>query len=130
MAVKVDAQPAPKTERSIAIVEVNGYNITGILSDDSGKGIAVLFVLMLAGIIIMIIGYIGKFAANVIRMAISRQKEYLEGTATIAAVKLMCNDKWKKKGVFSPASFDSRIFYEALEAEGIEVKESDSKPLL
>ena len=57
-------------------------------------------------------------------------EEYLEGTATIAAVKLMCNDKWKKKGVFSPASFDSRIFYEALEAEGIEVKESDSKPLL
>ena len=39
-AVKVDAQPAPKTESSIAIVEVNGYNITGILSDDSGKGIA------------------------------------------------------------------------------------------
>ena len=40
VAVKVDAQPAPKTESSIAIVEVNGYNITGILNDDSGKGIA------------------------------------------------------------------------------------------
>lgn len=52
-------------------------------NEDSGKGIAVLFVLMLAGIIIMIIGYIGKFAANVIRMAISRQKEYLADASAV-----------------------------------------------
>lgn len=57
-------------------------------------------------------------------------EEYLEGTAVIAAVKLMCNEKWKKPGVFSPTSFDSSIFYEALTAEGIEVKETESKPLL
>lgn len=57
-------------------------------------------------------------------------EEYLEGTAIIAAVKLMSGDKWKKPGVFSPASFDSSIFFDALEAEGIEIKESDSKPLL
>jgi len=57
-------------------------------------------------------------------------EEYLEGTAIIAAVKLMCNDKWKKPGVFSTASFDSKIFFDALEAEGIEIKEAESKPLL
>ena len=57
-------------------------------------------------------------------------EEYLEGTAIIAAVKLMAGDKWKKPGVFSPASFDSSIFFDALEAEGIEIKESESKPLL
>lgn len=57
-------------------------------------------------------------------------EEYLEGTAIIAAVKLMCNDKWKKPGVFSPASFDSAIFYDALAAEGIEVKVTESKPLV
>lgn len=57
-------------------------------------------------------------------------EEYLEGTAIIAAVKLMSGDKWKKPGVFSPASFDSSIFFDALEAEGIEIKESESKPLL
>jgi uncharacterized protein YjdB len=39
-AVKVDAKPAPKSESSIAIVEVSGYNITGILNDGNGKGIA------------------------------------------------------------------------------------------
>ena len=52
-------------------------------NEDSGKGIAVLLVLMLVGIIIMIIGYIGKFAANVIRMAISRQKEYLADASAV-----------------------------------------------
>jgi saccharopine dehydrogenase-like NADP-dependent oxidoreductase len=57
-------------------------------------------------------------------------EEYLEGTAIIASVKLMSADKWKKPGVFSPASFDSSIFFDALEAEGIEIKESESKPLL
>jgi len=57
-------------------------------------------------------------------------EEYLEGTAIIAAVKLMSGDKWKKPGVFSPASFNSSIFFDALEAEGIEIKESESEPLL
>lgn len=57
-------------------------------------------------------------------------EEYLEGTAIIAAVKLMSKDKWKKPGVFSPASFDSSVFFDALEAEGIEIKESECKPLL
>ena len=56
--------------------------------------------------------------------------EYVEGAAIIAAVKLMCKDKWKKPGVFSPSSFDSSLFYSALQAEGIEIKETESKPLL
>lgn len=51
--------------------------------DDSGKGLAILFVIMLVGIIIMVIGYIGKVAANIIRMAVSRQKEYLADASSV-----------------------------------------------
>ena len=51
--------------------------------DDSGKGLSILFVLMLIGIIIMVIGYIGKFTANIIRMAVSRQKEYLADASAV-----------------------------------------------
>ncbi len=50
---------------------------------DSGKGLAVLVVLLLIGLIIMVIGYIGKIAANVIRMAVSRQKEYLADASSV-----------------------------------------------
>ena len=50
---------------------------------DSGKGLAVLLVLLLIGLIIMVIGYIGKIAANVIRMAVSRQKEYLADASAV-----------------------------------------------
>ena len=39
-AIKVNALPAPKVETSIAITEVNGNNITGVLKDAEGKGIA------------------------------------------------------------------------------------------
>ena len=50
---------------------------------DSGKGLAVLLALLIVGLIIMVIGYIGKIAANVIRMAVSRQKEYLADASAV-----------------------------------------------
>ena len=50
---------------------------------DSGKGLAVLLVLLIIGLIIMVIGYIGKIAANIIRMAVSRQKEYLADASAV-----------------------------------------------
>ncbi|MBQ2621128.1 MAG: M48 family metallopeptidase [Thermoguttaceae bacterium] len=40
-------------------------------------------VFMLVGLIIMIIGYIGKVSANLIRMAVSRQKEYLADASSV-----------------------------------------------
>lgn len=53
--------------------------------------------------------------------------EYLKGSALIAGVKLMCKDKWKKPGVFTPAAFDCNSYYEAFVLEGIEIKEGEGK---
>jgi len=55
--------------------------------------------------------------------------EYLDGSAIIAGVKLMCLDKWSKPGVFTPAAFPADLYYEALKKEGITVEESESQPL-
>ena len=53
--------------------------------------------------------------------------EYIKGSALIAGVKLMCKDKWKKPGVFTPAAFDCNSYYEAFVMEGIEIKEGEGK---
>ena len=55
--------------------------------------------------------------------------EYLDGSAIIAGVKLMCLDKWSKPGVFTPAAFPADLYYEALKKEGITVEEGESQPL-
>ena len=55
--------------------------------------------------------------------------EYLDGSAIIAGVKLMCLDKWSKPGVFTPAAFPADLYYEALKKEGITIEESESQPL-
>ena len=47
----------------------------------------------------------------------------------IEAVKLMCNDKWMKSGVYTPAAFNSELLYNAMISAGIEIKESDSSML-
>ena len=52
----------------------------------------------------------------------------LKGSALIAGVKLMCIDKWKKAGVFTPAAFDCDEYYKAFTAEGIKVSEGEGKP--
>jgi len=55
--------------------------------------------------------------------------EYLDGSAIIAGVKLMCLNKWVKPGVFTPAAFPASLYFEALKSEGIAVEESESQPL-
>lgn len=50
---------------------------------DSGGVPAIILGLLLVGLIVMIIGYIGKVAANLIRMAVSRQKEYLADASSV-----------------------------------------------
>ena len=54
--------------------------------------------------------------------------EQMKGSALIAGVKLMCREKWKKPGVFTPAAFDYDSFYNALASEGIRVIEGEGKP--
>lgn len=54
--------------------------------------------------------------------------EVMKGSALIAGVKLMCQDKWKKPGVFTPAAFDVDTYYEAFTEEGIKVTEGEGKP--
>ena len=49
--------------------------------DNSGKG--ALIPILIAGLTIMLIGYIGKVTANLIRMAVSRQKEYLADASAV-----------------------------------------------
>ena len=54
--------------------------------------------------------------------------EEMKASALIAGVKLMCRDKWKKPGVFTPAAFDYDIYYNAFTLEGIKVIEGEGKP--
>ena len=54
--------------------------------------------------------------------------EYMKGTALIAGVKLMCRDKWKKPGVFTPAAFDCDAYYNAFTMEGVSIIEGKGKP--
>jgi len=54
--------------------------------------------------------------------------EYMKGSALISGVKLMCRDKWKKPGVFTPAAFDCETYFNALSMEGIKVAEGEGKP--
>lgn len=55
--------------------------------------------------------------------------EYLDGSAIIAGIRLMCLDKWSKPGVFTPAAFPSDLYYNALKIEGVVIEESESEPL-
>ncbi len=55
--------------------------------------------------------------------------EYLDGTAMVAGVRLMCLDRWAKPGVFTPAAFPAEQFIDALKSEGIILEVSESKPL-
>ena len=54
--------------------------------------------------------------------------DQMKGSALIAGVKLMCRDKWKKPGVFTPAAFDYDIYYNAFTMEGINITEGVGKP--
>ena len=49
-------------------------------------------------------------------------------SAFIAGVKLMCRDKWKKTGVFTPAAFDCEEYCKAFTMEGINLTEGEGKP--
>lgn len=52
----------------------------------------------------------------------------MKASSLIAGVKLMCRDKWKKPGVFTPAAFDYDIYYNAFTMEGIKITEGIGKP--
>lgn len=54
--------------------------------------------------------------------------EFMKGSSLIAGVKLMCRDKWRKPGVFTPAAFECDPYYNALIKEGLSVTEGESKP--
>ena len=54
--------------------------------------------------------------------------DQMKGSALIAGVKLMCRDKWKKPGVFTPAAFDYDFYFNALTLEGIQVTEGEGRP--
>ena len=54
--------------------------------------------------------------------------DQMKGSALIAGVKLMCRDKWKKPGVFTPAAFDFDYYYNAFTMEGIRVTEGEGRP--
>ena len=53
--------------------------------------------------------------------------DYVKGSALIAGVKLMCKDKWKKPGVFTPAAFDCDLYYQSFVMEGINITEGEGK---
>ena len=55
--------------------------------------------------------------------------EYLDGTAMVAGVRLMCLDRWVKPGVFTPAAFPAEQYISALKSEGIILEVSESDPL-
>ncbi|MBD3240770.1 MAG: M48 family metalloprotease [Chitinivibrionales bacterium] len=49
---------------------------------DSGGG-AILFIILLVGLTFTIVGWIGEFFANLIKMAVSRQREYLADASAV-----------------------------------------------
>ena len=53
--------------------------------------------------------------------------DYVKGSALIAGVKLMCKDKWKKPGVFTPAAFDCDLYYQTFVMQGINITEGEGK---
>ncbi len=55
--------------------------------------------------------------------------DYMKGSAIIAGVKLMCRDKWKKPGVFTPSAFDCEEYMNAVSLEGIKLEEGEGKPI-
>lgn len=52
----------------------------------------------------------------------------MKGSAFIAGVKLMCRDRWKKTGVFTPAAFDCEEYCKAFTMEGIKLTAGEGKP--
>ena len=54
--------------------------------------------------------------------------DQMKGSALIAGVKMMCRDKWKKPGVFTPAAFDYDFYFNALTLEGIQITEGEGRP--
>ena len=54
--------------------------------------------------------------------------DYIKGSALIAGVKLMCKDKWRKPGVFTPAAFDCDTYFNTFTVEGINITEGEGKP--
>ena len=54
--------------------------------------------------------------------------DQMKGSAIIAGVKMMCRDKWKKPGVFTPAAFDYDFYFNALTLEGIQITEGEGRP--
>ncbi len=59
-------------------------------SSKKGGGGGILFVILLVGLTFTIVGWIGEFFANLIKMAVSRQREYL---ADASAVQFTRNPK-------------------------------------
>ena len=55
---------------------------------------------------------------------------YLNGTVLIESCKLMCNDKWNRPGVYTPAEFEAELLYNAMSKAGIKIEESDSNPII
>lgn len=52
-------------------------------SKKDGGGGAILFIILLVGLTFTIVGWIGEFFANLIKMAVSRQREYLADASAV-----------------------------------------------
>ena len=74
----------------ILVVALTGYTLIRLMSssrprrasrDDKGGGLFAF--LLAAGIALMVLGYIGVFFAGLIRMAVSRQREYLADASAV-----------------------------------------------
>ncbi|MDC0087988.1 M48 family metallopeptidase [Akkermansiaceae bacterium] len=58
-------------------------NLRGSSRDDKGGGVAIVVIILLAGVSLMIIGSIGVFFGRMIQAAISRQREYLADASAV-----------------------------------------------
>ncbi|UCG88280.1 MAG: M48 family metallopeptidase [Gemmatimonadota bacterium] len=71
----------------ILVIALTGYALIRALrysgSDSRGKGGAIMLAIMLLGVALLVIGYIGVFFGRLIKSAVSRQREYLADASAV-----------------------------------------------
>lgn len=69
----------------LLVIALTGYTLVRVMGramPRRGKGAGAVMAILLFGVLIMIVGYVGVFFANLIKAAIGREREYLADAAS------------------------------------------------
>ncbi|MDO4568901.1 MAG: M48 family metallopeptidase [Planctomycetia bacterium] len=84
--------------------------------DNKGSGLAIILVMLLLGLVLMVIGYVGYLCGEIIKAAVSRQREFLADASAVQFTRFAPGlaSALKKIGGMEP---DSRTFHAPAAAE-------------